>query len=613
MVENDSRTGSQRRPFWTNRFFRIASGAGARMRNFISRRFDESMILYGTGRLRQIFFRLRLRFLGTFLLTFGAYASIITVLVSLFQREQISGAHLYGGLCMMVLSIPLLMSKGNISTALLGSHIGNTLCDYFSVRRESLQEYVLVGHANVAFVLGVSAGTLTFFVSPVSVILWLVAAVGIGIIFSLPENGILFASVLLLFTGEKTQLWILFITMVSYLLKLIRGKRSLTFYKRDLFAVLVLLTLLGGGVVNHAGAFFPQIGTYVLYMCVYFLSTFILYDFRKINRITTVLCAAGGALGAMFLAGFTLDAYFTGNILPDAGFLLRFVLDLPVFQQGVAPILFMALFVLSMGGCLRSSLYIPRRTAICCTLVILAALVLCGSGVEVLCACAAVVLLLLLYQKRIGFFLLGILMAAFVLIVHLTGSLGDTVYRYFANSFIEIVGGIQGSFSGLVGFDTAHLLAGEGFGTASQEITNIQNLTVSSYLSLIQVIGLIGLLIFAVFVIVFFGTCLQFCKKTFARGRVLDASMRFGVIRIPADMRLGGGAPLCAVAALLLCAAAQPVWQNGIAFELFWLLCGIGAAYVKSAAREIEKADQAILSDFGSENASVTLKRKKED
>ncbi len=613
MVENDSRTGSQPRPFWTNRFSRFASGTGTKMRNFISRRFDESMILYGTGKLRQVFFRLRLRFLGTFFLTFGAYASIITVWVSLFRREQISGAHLYGGLCLMVLSIPLLMSKGNISTALLGSHIGNTLCDYFSVRRESLQEYVLAGHANVAFMLGVLAGTLTFWISPASVIWGILAAVGIGIIFALPENGVLFASVLLLFTGEKTQLWVLSITLISYLLKLIRGKRSLTFYKRNLFAVLVLLTLLGGGLVNQGGAFFPQTGTHVLYMCVYFLSTFILYDFRKINRITAVLCAAGGALGAMYLAGYALDMFFDGTALPDAGFLLRFVLDLPVFQQGGASILFMALFVLSMGGCLRNSLYIPRYTAVCCTLVILVALVLCGSGIEVLCACAAVVLLLFLYRKRSGFFLLGVLLAAFVLMIYLTGSLGDAVYRYFADSFMEIVRGIQEFFSGLMGLDATQLWAGEGFGTTLQEATSIQKVFGGSYLSLVRMLGLIGLLIFAAFIIVLFGTSMQFYKTTFARERMLDASMRFGLIRNPADMRLGCGAPLCAVLALLLCAAALPAWQNGMVFELFWLLCGVGAAYMKSASREIEKADQAILSDFGSENASVTLKRKKED
>ena len=160
---------------------------------------------------------------------------------------------------------------------------------------------------------------------------------------------------------------------------------------------------------------------------------------------------------------------------------------------------------------------------------------------------------------------------------------------------------------------TAQLLAGEGIGTALQESVSIQNIYGGSYLTLVRVLGIIGLLTLTVFVIVLFGTSMQFYSKTFSRGRMLDASMRFGVIRIPADMRLGGGAPLCAAASMLLCAAVLPLWQNGISFELFWLFCGIGAAYVKSAEREIEKADQAILSDFGSENASVILKRKKED
>ena len=612
MTQGGSRSNHKSRPFAADKaFFRI-TGAGARVRNFVTRRFDESSIIYGIGLLCKSFFRLRMRFLGVFLLTFGAYASIVTVLVNLFRETQVTGEALYGGVIFMVLSIPLLLSRGNISTALLGSHMGNILCDYLGVRRESLQEYALAGHTNIAFVLGVLAGTLTFWASPVSVALGIVALVGVCIVFALPENGILFAAVLLLFAGSKVQLWILAVTMTSYLLKLIRGKRSLSFYKRDIFAVLVLVTVLGGGLFNSSGAVLSQTGVYVLYLCVYFLSTFILYDFRKINRITTALCAGGGALAVVYLTGLVLDVSLSGSgsFVKDAGFLLRLVLDLPVFQEGVAPILFMVLLPIAVGGCLRSNLYMPRRTAVFCAVAMMLALILCSSGVEVLCACIAIALLLVLYRKRIGFLILGIFLAGFVLSVHLTGSVGDQIYMYFATQVEAIGRGVQEFFHGIMSMDVARLFAGDGLESVLQGPLGTAG---SSYFSFVQALGLIGLLIFTAFIIVFFGACLRLYKKTFERGRTPDILLRFGVVRSPADMRLGGGGPLCAVTALLLCALASPVWQNELAFELFWLLCGIGTAYEKSASHEIDKADQAAFSDFGSENASVVLKRKKED
>lgn len=610
MTQGGSSSNHKPRPFAAGRVFSRIIGAGAWVRNFVTRRFDESSIVYGIGRLCKSFFRLRMRFVGVFLLTFGVYSSVVTVLVHLFRNTKISDEMLYSGIAFMVLSIPLLLSRGNISTALLGSRVGAILCDYLGVRRESLQEYALVGHTNIAFVLGVLAGTLTFWIPPISVAIGIAALVGTCIVFALPENGILFAAVLLLFAGSGAQLWILTVTVASYLLKLVRGKRSLSFYKRDVFAVLVLVTILGGGLFNSSGAVLPQTGVYVLYLCIYFLSTFILYDFRKINRIATVLCAGGGILAAVYLAGLVLEVYLAGSFAKDAGFLLRLVLDLPVFQEGIAPILFMVLFPIAVGDCLRSNLYMPRRTAIFCAVAMMLALILCSRGVEVLCACIAAALLLLLYRKRIGVFILSVFLAGFVLAVHLTGSIGDQIYAYFSAQAGVIAQGVQEFFSGIMSMGMMQLFAGEGFVFALQDPLA---LTGSAYLSFVQAVGLIGLLVFAVFMIAFIGASLRLYKKTFEQGRTPDILMRFGVVRSPADMRLGGGGPMCAVVALLLCALAAPVWQNGLAFELFWLLCGIGAAYEKSASHEIDKADQAAFSDFGSENASVVLKRKKED
>lgn len=607
-----SKLNNKPRSYAAGRFFRFA-GIGAKIRNFTSRRFDESIFINAVGWMRQVFFRLRLRVIGTFLLTFGVYAAVVAVLVSIFREKWIVSGNLYSGLIFAVLSVPLLASRGNISTALLYSHLGSTLCDFLGIRRESLHDSAFSGRVNAAFVLGVLAGTLTLWFSPVAIAAWFLAAVGIGIIFALPENGIMALAVLLLFAGYKSQLWTLAITLVSYFLKLLRGKRSLCFYRRDIFAALVLLTVVGGGILNQSGVLFSQIGVYALFICTYFLATLILYDFRKINRIITALYIGGGVLAAMYLAGEALQRYLVGSVVRDAGFLSQFVSDLPVFREGLASILFMALIPLAVSGCLRSNLSVSRHTSIFCVITMTAALVFCSTGPEVLCAYVSVMLLLVLYRKRVGFFMIDIMLAIFVSLIHLTGSFGNLIYTYFVGQASALMRGFQEIFTAAIKLDISQFFVGSGLTPVLFDSVTAQEAPVGFYVAYIQAFGLIGLLIFIVFVIVLIGTGLQFLKKTFEEERVMDEFLRFGVVRSPADMRLGGGAPLCSVAALLLCGVALPVWQNGAAVGLFWMMCGISVAYVKSASQEINKADQAAAFAFGPESASVSLKRRKED
>lgn len=205
------------------------------------------------------------------------------------------------------------------------------------------------------------------------------------------------------------------------------------------------------------------------------------------------------------------------------------------------------------------------------------------------------------------------MLAIFVSFIHLAGSFGDLIYTFFAGQAVALIHGFQELFTAAMNLDISQFIVGSGLTSGLIDSVTTLQIPVRFYVEYIQTFGLIGILIFAVFVIVLIGTGLQFLKKTFEEERVMDEFLRFGVVRSPADMRLGGGAPLCSVMALLLCGAALPVWQNGAALELFWMMCGISVAYVKSASQEISKADQAAVFAVGPESASVSLKRRKED
>ena len=581
------------------------------VRNAIRRTFDESVLLLQCARVRRWFFRLRLRTVGVFLLTFGAYASVAASLVRYLSEDRIAYGDLYVGAVLMILSVPLLLSPDNISRALLASRAGNTLCDYLCVRRETLREPVYTGRANAAFILGVLAGMLTLWISPASILGGILAAVGICVILAIPENGILISALLLLLAGRQAQWWVPSLTIVAYMLKLLRGKRSLHLAKRDIFAVLVLISVLGGGLFGRGAGVYPGVAAYVLYICVYLLAAVALHDFRRIYRVTSALSVCGGVLAALYLAGIAFARYLPGWV-QDSSFLYRTVTALPAFREGSAPILFMVLIPITVGGCLRSDSYISGGTAFLGAVSMAIALMICGQGAELLCAAAAVILLLLIYQKRFGFVILAVCAAAFVLFLYFGGSAGSLLYERITGQAALLYQGVRGAFADMMHLELSAFLFGDGF-THTFAVAGSLSADCSFYPELVAALGISGLLVFAVFVIVLATTHAQLLRRTFVGWKRMDELSRFGVVRSAADIRLGAAAPLCAIAAMLLSGSFLSFWQNETSFALFWLLCGISAAYVKSASREIDKANLAVSAAFGARNAALSLRRKRDD
>lgn len=208
--------------------------------------------------------------------------------------------------------------------------------------------------------------------------------------------------------------------------------------------------------------------------------------------------------------------------------------------------------------------------------------------------------------------ILAVCAAAFVLLLYFGGGVGSLLYERLAGQATVLYQGMQTSFADMMHLELPAFLFGDGFAHAFAA-AGTSSAGGRFYPELVAALGISGLLVFSVFVIVLAATHLQLWRRTFTGWKRANELSRFGVVRSAADIRLGVAAPLCAIGAMLLCGGFLSFWQNETSFALFWLLCGISAAYVKSASREIDKADFAVSAAFDAKNASLSLRRKRDD
>ena len=106
----------------------------------VARAFDTSSTMKVCSAFCRGLLRLRLRVIGVALLTFGVYSAVVAVISGAVSGE-LSFSNVYFGVGAALLSVPLLLSGGNVSSALLGSGTGKVIRRFLCLRSESVTDY----------------------------------------------------------------------------------------------------------------------------------------------------------------------------------------------------------------------------------------------------------------------------------------------------------------------------------------------------------------------------------------------------------------------------------------------------------------------------------------
>ncbi|NCA93511.1 hypothetical protein EOM82_09875, partial [bacterium] len=156
---------------------------------------------------------------------------------------------------MVLISLFLIFSKKSLGRKISESTIFSFVLDLLGINRLAIDgEVKPVNHFPAAFFAGLAYGIAGFFLSPAKVIFYIIAVIVLLIILYSPESGLLIAMVSIPFGNEDKLFLILLSTLVSYILKLLRGKRNLTFKSEDLpalfFAFIFIIAIPAFGILQ---------------------------------------------------------------------------------------------------------------------------------------------------------------------------------------------------------------------------------------------------------------------------------------------------------------------------------------------------------------------------
>lgn len=234
----------------------------------------------------KVLLSLSIRSLGILLSTFGVYGIVIyfAKLFSYITLEPNESAFFWSAF-MILAGVPLLLSGKSIANVLKTSRLFNKLfINVLGINEMTLQsDFKTTTYGTAAFILGTLLGLITVFISPSVIVSSLIACVVLAIILFTPEFGLLTAILLFPLISVKILAEIIIITTISYLIKVMRGKRNLKFRTADVFILFFAIFILSLGFTGDGG---QVLSLYLIcFIAVYFLISNLLVSRRLIKQL----------------------------------------------------------------------------------------------------------------------------------------------------------------------------------------------------------------------------------------------------------------------------------------------------------------------------------------
>ena len=277
------------------RFFR-------RIRRFFARKLDSCVSISVAQRIIDKLCAFPLQFYGNFGLFFGIYTVVIYFVkrfVPYFTPAESS--HLYFGILIAVLSVPLLFSRINLANSVKNSVVGRSLFkESFGFSDETFEnkKAIIKSRGNFMLLLGFLAGLSTFFIHPAVILAVIALFIVTFLIAASPEIGVLlsiFSIPFLSFLSTPTFLLaiLVLVTTFFYAIKVIRGKRTFKLEIVD-FAVLVFGVLIMISSIFSAGGSESAISATISFVLLlgYFLFVNLMRTEKWIKRSVIALISS---------------------------------------------------------------------------------------------------------------------------------------------------------------------------------------------------------------------------------------------------------------------------------------------------------------------------------
>lgn len=280
-------------------------GVFRRFKRLISRQFENSLLINIISSLSQWLLALPLKIYGMFFVSFGIYTVVVYLLkVYALLVENVSVRNLAIGIAVAIAAVPMLFSSRCLAESLGASRIMRPLLSrVFGIPSVAFEkEAVDVRYHSVSVIAGLVLGTLTYFADPLYILIGLATLMLLWLLMSYPEAGVIIAFASVPFLGmvdhpSLTLAILVVLTAFSYGIKLLRGKRTVSFGAADLLVLFFWLVTLLSGITpsGRAGANEALLATGL--MLIYFLASNLIRSRNWLN-ITLVLSISSATITA---------------------------------------------------------------------------------------------------------------------------------------------------------------------------------------------------------------------------------------------------------------------------------------------------------------------------
>lgn len=572
---------------------------------FLSKNFENSYFLNKFTKFILSFKSMPIRSYGNFCMSFGIYTILVyfaRYFIPVLQEADTSA--LITGIVSCIIAIPLIFSNGSFAAAVKSSSIAHLLfVEALGIREESFSHKESEPNEKSSHMIffGMICGALTLILDPIVIPIFILIFVVLALVLSAPEIGILLSIFMLpffsIFKSPTISLaLVVLLTFLSFVLKVIRGKRIVKIELVDFFVIIFGLILYFGGAISIGG---KQSYESALISCALLLGYILVVNLMRTERWLR-RCLLAFVSSATVVAFLGISQYFFGTLnvswldrsyFPDIKGRITVIFE---NSNVLSTYLVMAFFV-AMTFFVKTIGKRKLLSFISCVSIVLCIAFTWSRGAWLALIISSVIFFMFYSKKTVRW-----LIAIGVTLPFIAFVLPDNVVRRFMS-----VGNLSDSsimyriytWRGTLNAIGDNLFGGVGYGSETfQEyypryaLAGIESAehSHSLYLQLLFSFGIIGLIAFIA--VMFF-----YSQKTLENIKNNSNSL----------CRLEIISAFCAVISVLIMGLFDYVWFNYRIFYMFWILMAITVAYVKIC--DFEGRRKSIYYDNEIERASIDI------
>lgn len=579
----------------------------------ISTKIENSVIVTSVNRCASGLLGLRLRVIGTYLLTFAAYTAALALIAAVLKGTVASGYdalnRIVSAAVIALAAIPFCISKRTLSGALTSSRIFLFVVKLLGFGTNKLWSDEIRGKHLSAFILGTVSGVMTVVVEPMIVFALIAALLFVYLVFSFPEFGVVTAAFVMPFIPTMVLAGLTILIALSFFFKLIRGKRVLSFERIDFFvAVFAVMLILAGVVSMSTGSLAPAF-LFVCFISIYFMVSCLVRSaewLRKIITATVTSAAIVAAYGILqyafgaFGAETWLDAELFAGIAGRAVSTLENPNMLGEYLVMIIPIA--AALFLAKGEKAKKYFFVCLGAMGVC-------LILTWSRGAWLGFIFAAVIFFLVWSKRSMWVFAGGILSLPLLPIILPdsiitrftsiGNVADTSTSYRVSIWRAAMKMLRDNLFNGIGI--GEKAWGEIYPDYSLPGIEAAPHSHNLYIQIALEQGIFGLIVF--FVILFLMLYISF--SLFAR-LSKNTSLVSSDSAFNTRMLIAG--PICGLAGVLVQGLTDYSWYNYRVYFMFWLVLALVPALVKQKRREIDVSDpNSLLCTDSNDTAAVDI------